>query len=297
MSKRYKAPLGASFIVLSSVFYASYGVWTKLMGNFFDGYTASAYRSVIVLLLLLPIALSIRSFQPLRLRQNWHYIVGLIVASLFTWGPIYYATLHAGIGVSTTVNYASIVIGQFFFGWLLAGERFTRDKALSAGLGFVGLALIFSPSIHGLGWLALAAAAVSGLSVGANAVFAKKIKYNATQTTVVLWSTSIFANFLMAFVLRRPVPDFGWHVEWLYLVLFAIASLVASWSLVSGVKLIDAGAAGVLGLLEIVFGVLFGVVLFHEQPGFIVLIGALVILAAAAIPYMKDYNAERGTLE
>jgi len=297
MAKKYKAPLGASLVVLSSVFYASYGVWTKLMGNFFDGYTASAYRSLLVLLFLLPIAFVGRSLQPLRLKQNWRYIAGLVIASLLVWGPIYYAILHAGIGISTTINYASIVIGQFFFGWLFAGERFTRDKAISAGLGFVGLIIIFSPSIQTIGWLALSAAAISGLCIGANTVFAKKIHYNATQSTIVLWISSVVANFFMAFVLHRPAPDFGWHIEWLYLVLFAIASLVASWSMVSGVKLIDAGAAGVLGLLEVVFGVLFGVIFFHERPGIVVLAGVIVILAAAAIPYVKDYNVRRGTLE
>jgi len=297
MAKKYKAPLGASLVVLSSLFYASYGIWTKLMGNFFDGYTASAYRSVLVLLILIPIAVAYRSLQPLKLRKNWHYFAGMLFASLFTWGPMYYAYLHAGIGISTTINYASIVIAQFFFGWLFAGERFTGDKALSAVLGFVGLALVFSPSILSLGWLALLAASVSGISVGANTVFAKKIKYNATQSTIVLWSASVIANFLMAFSLRRPVPSFAWHVQWLYLLIFAVASVVASWSLVRGVKLIDAGAAGVLGLLEIVFGVLFGVFLFHEKLGAVVVLGMVVIIAAAAIPYFKDYNAKRGTLD
>jgi drug/metabolite transporter (DMT)-like permease len=296
MAKKYRAPLGASLVVLSSLFYASYGIWPTLMGNFFDGYTASAFRSVLVLLILLPIALIHRSLQPLRLKQNWRYMVGMLVASLFTWGPMYYAYLHAGIGISTTINYASIVISQFFFGWLLAGELFTKDKVISATLGFVGLALVFSPSIHGLGWLALLAASISGVTVGANTVFAKKIHYNATQSTIVLWSASVVANFLMTFILRRPFPSFVWHVQWVYLLIFAVASVVASWSLVRGVKLIDAGAAGVLGLLEIVFGVLFGVICFHETLGPIVLLGVVVIIAAAIIPYIRDYNAQKGTL-
>jgi len=139
-----KAPLGASLIVLSSLFYASYGIWTKLMGNFFGGYSASALRSVVVLIFLLPIAIVYHKLQPLNLKSNWTYIVGITIASLFVWGPLYYAILHAGIGISLTINYASIVIGLFFFGWLLLRERFTRDKLISAVLGFIGLGLVFS---------------------------------------------------------------------------------------------------------------------------------------------------------
>src|SRR5437868_7048806 len=115
VAKKYSAPLGASLVVLSSVFYASYGIWTKLMGNFFQGYTASALRSVLVLLILLPIALYYRQLEPLRLKQNWRYIAGMVMASFFTWGPLYYAILHAGVGVSLAIAYANIVIGSFVF--------------------------------------------------------------------------------------------------------------------------------------------------------------------------------------
>jgi drug/metabolite transporter (DMT)-like permease len=266
------------------------------MGDFFQGYTASALRSVLVLLILLPIAVFYRQLEPVRLKQNWRYIAGMIIASLFTWGPLYYAILHAGVGISLAIAYASIVIGSFFFGWLFGGERFTKDKAISALLGIIGLALIFSPATGDIALLALFGALVSGLSAGANTVFSKRIHYNATQSTIVLWIASVFANFVMAFVITEHRPVVGWYAPWLYLVFFAVASVIASWSLVKGVKLIDAGAAGILGLLEIVFGVIFGVVFFHERPTVVVLLGMLVIIGAAAIPYLKDYNVKRGTL-
>lgn len=295
-NKSVSAPLGASLVVLSSFFYASYGIWTKLMGDFFQGYTASALRSVLVLVILLPIAFLYRHFEPINLKRNWRYITGMLIASLFTWGPLYYAILHAGVGISLAIAYASIVLGSFFFGWLFGRERFTKDKAISAFLGIIGLALIFSPTTGHLALLALFGALVSGLSAGANTVFSKQIRYNATQSTIALWVTSVIANFFMAFILKEHYPSIGLYAPWLYLVFFAIASVIASWSLVKGVKLIDAGAAGVLGLLEIVFGVLFGIILFHERPSVIALLGMAVIIAAASIPYFKDYNAKRGTL-
>lgn len=291
------APLGASLVIVSSFFYASYGIWTKLMGDSFQGYTASALRSVLVLAILLPIAIFSRHLQPVHFKENWRYVAGMVIASLFTWGPLYYAILHAGVGVSLAIAYASIVIGSFFFGWLFGRERFTKDKAISAVLGIIGLGLIFSPTTGSLGWLAFVGALVSGLSAGANTVFSKRIHYNATQSTIVLWVASVVANFFMAFALQEQHLGLGSQMAWLYLIFFAIASVVASWSLVKGVKFIDAGAAGVLGLLEIVFGVLFGVLFFQERPTASALLGMAIIVAAAAIPYVRDYNAKRGTLE
>lgn len=292
------APLGASLVILSSFFYASYGIWTKLMGDFFGGYTASALRSVLVLCILIPIAVFYRQLGVIDWRRNGRYFVGMIIASIFVWGPLYFAILEAGVGISLAITYAGIVSGMFIFGWLFAGERLTRDKWISIILGLVGLWLVFSPTIAaGFGWLALVAALVSGLGAAANSVIAKKMPLNATQATVLLWAASVLANIPMAFVLRESMPSVGWHIEWIYMVIFAVASIIASWAFIKGVKLIEAGAAGVIGLLEIVFGVIFGVVFFSERPGPEVLSGVVIIIVAAAFPYIRDYNVKRGTLE
>lgn len=53
--------------------------------------------------------------------------------------------------------------------------------------------------------------------------------------------------------------------------------------------MIDAGVASLLGLLEVVFGVFFGVVFYDEHLKFIVLVGMSLILLAAAIPYLEHY--------
>jgi drug/metabolite transporter (DMT)-like permease len=148
-----KAPLGASLIVLSSFFYASYGIWTKLIGNFVGGYMASAIRSVLVLVMLAPLALVYRKFEPLQWRRNGKYIIGMVIASLFTWGPLFFAILHAGVGIALTISYAGIIIGMFVFGWMFLGEKFTKDKVISTVLSFLGLWLVFSPSVDTLvGW-------------------------------------------------------------------------------------------------------------------------------------------------
>lgn len=267
------------------------------MGNFFNGFTASALRSVLVLAMLVPLALAGRAFQPLRLRHTWPYLLGMFVGSVVNWGPLYYATLHAGVGISTTVAYAGIVIGMFVFGSLFAGEHFTKDKAVSGTLGLAGLALMILPSLSSLGPLAIGAAFISGLSTASGSVFAKCLRYNATQSTIAVWVISATGNIAMAALFRTAFPIPSLRIEWLYLVFFAIASIIASWTFLKGLKLIDAGAAGILGLLEIVFGFGFGIVLFHEHPSVLALLGGGVIIVAAAVPYFKDFNLKRGTLE
>lgn len=144
MATQYKAPLGASLIVLSSLFYASYGVWTKLLGNSFDGFSSTIFRSIFVVLALMPVVMATKTWKRIQWRRDWKYLAGMVVASSLVWGPLYYAILHLGIGISAAVNYAAIVIGMFVFGWLLAQESLTRDKLVSCALGLIGLALVFA---------------------------------------------------------------------------------------------------------------------------------------------------------
>jgi drug/metabolite transporter (DMT)-like permease len=189
------------------------------------------------------------------------------------------------------------VIGLFLFGKIFNKERFTKDKMLATFLGFIGIALVFSPNINSIGILPLFASALSGFATSVNLVLLKKVSYNATQSTLVLWITSVLANLMMAILFQEHLPNIGFYSQWIYLLLFALASVAASWLFVTGLKLVDAGAAGILGLLEIVFAVVFGVIFFHEKPSTVTLVGIMIIIAAATIPYLKDYNATRGTLE
>lgn len=287
--EKTKYSLGAGLVILSSLFYASYGIWTTLMGDFFGGFTASAIRSVLVLMILLPIAYIKNKIENIDLKNNWKKLIAMVSVSTLVWGLLYYSVLNAGIGLSFTVNYASIIIGMLFFGWLLAGEKFTTDKKWSASIGIVGLLLVYFPSTLGdVQPLPLIAAVISGLAVAANTVLAKQLPYNTTMSAVVLWGTSVIANVPMMFILKETLPALGPFVEWFYLIMFAVASVLASWLLLRGMKYIEAGTAGILGLMEIVFGIIFGIVLFNESIESLALVGVVVIILAAAFPYIKE---------
>ena len=69
--------------------------------------------------------------------------------------------------------------------------------------------------------------------------------------------------------------------------MFAGASVLASWTFIWGLKSIEAGIAGILGLLEIVFGIIFGLAFFNEKLTRTIVAGAILILLAAAYPYLS----------
>ena len=287
--KQSTAAFGASLVVVSSLFYGSYGIWTRLMGDGFGNYMQAGLRSVLVVAYLLPFALLHKQLIRVHWRRDAKWFALLMLSSGLTAAPLYYATLHSGVGLATTLSYAGIVLGMFFFGWLFSKERYTKDKFVSTVLGFIGLWLIFSPTASRAGFLALAAALLSGIAVALNVVVTQKISYNASQSTLLAWLSGIVVNLPIALMLGQKAPALG-HVQWLYLCIFAAVSLAASWTVIRASKLISAGAIGILGLLEVVFGVLFGVAFFGERPGVVVLMGVASIMAAATVPYMQHFK-------
>ncbi|HSW65797.1 MAG TPA: DMT family transporter [Bacillota bacterium] len=282
--------VGASLVVMSSLFYGSYGVWMALMGTAFGVYTQGIFRSLLVVLIVLPVALLRRQWQPIQWRRDRWWLLVSFLTSIGIAGPSYYATQKIGVGLMSAVLYAGIVLAMFFFGWLLSKERYTLDKGIATALGLVGLWLVFSPNANHLGLLGLGAALVAGLASGLNVVVSQKMPYGVLQTMSIAWSGGVLACLGMALLLGEYRQPITWGVQWLYLVLFVATSVLASSTVIKGVKLIDAGSAGILGLLEIIFGVLLGVVFFGERPGGLALVGMAFITLAAAIPYLHHFK-------
>ncbi len=232
--------------------------------------------------------------RPFHWRANWTFGVALTVSSCFVWGSLYYAIITAGVGVSLAVNYGTYVLAMLLLGKLVSGERFTKDKAVATLLGFIGIGLIFLRADSKLLLLALGAAILSGVCIAIGSILAKHLPYEATQSAICLWGTSVIANVGMALLFDHAPATGAFEVDnGLYFVLFAVASVGASWMLIKGLRLMESGGAGVLGLLEIVFAVLFGVVLFDERADLLVLVGVATVVAAAAIPYLNEYREHR----
>ncbi len=289
-TKRKSAPLGAGLVVLSSVAYGSYGVWATLMGKYFGDFTQGVLRSAVVILILLPIAIYRKQLTRIHWKRDRWLYGGILLSSLLIAAPFYYAINKIGIGLTNIIYYASIILGAFIFGRVMNNEKFTKDKLLATVVGLIGLGLVFAPGAKTFGFLAMLAAICSGFGAGLNMVVVKKIQYNVSQTMLLAWSGGVIANIPFIFIFREHFPLIQADRHWFYLLLFGLASVTASALLISGLKLIEAGAAGILGLLEIVFGVIFGIVFFHEHLSFIVVIGMLFIMTASAIPYIQHYR-------
>jgi drug/metabolite transporter (DMT)-like permease len=277
---------GSSLIILSTIFYGSYGVWTRLMGNSFGPFMQAWIRAALIIAILYAISVFTKqSWQRVRWRDDKWWLIAWILGSWFIGGPLFYAYNRLGIGVTTLIFYSGYLMSMFMLGWLVNHERFSFDKLLATLLALTGLVLISAPTVNRAALLPLCASLLAGWGIGIDLVVSQHVKYNSLQTSALAWAAGMVGSLPMAFLLHERTPGLHDVSAWAYLLIFVLACIAASWLAVHGVKLIEAGAAGLMGMLEIVWAVLFGILFFHERPHFLAYAGAILIVAAAAIPY------------
>jgi drug/metabolite transporter (DMT)-like permease len=76
------------------------------------------------------------------------------------------------------------------------------------------------------------------------------------------------------------------NVVWLYQLGYVGASIIGFWFVIEGLKHIEASVGGLLGLLEIIFSITFGILIFKEALTAKIIIGGLIIILAAALPHI-----------
>ncbi|WP_419898029.1 DMT family transporter [Roseomonas sp. USHLN139] len=159
---------------------------------------------------------------------------------------------------------------------LLLHERVRRDRALAAGIGFLGVLIIAQPG----GELSLGtpAAMAAGLCSGLVLITFRKLSATEPPARVIAWYAALSVLFW------GPVSAFVWQLP----SLFALAMLVGGtmFALVSDLCASAAARRAEVGLLapmeyaQIPASATIGWAVYAEQPGWGLLLGTLAMLAA-----------------
>jgi drug/metabolite transporter (DMT)-like permease len=118
----------------------------------------------------------------------------------------------------------------------------------------------------------------------------KKIdnKYPAALVVFWGWIFTFLIHLPLSFLLGEKQVAFQPNHAWLWLLVYAVVNTVAFWLVIVGFRHVDASIGSLIGLLEVVFGVLFGALVFHEILSWTIYVGGAVILVAAMLPDLKN---------
>ena len=283
---------GIILILISALMFGSYGVWSRLMGDSFGVFYQGWTRALIISIALLPILLWKKQIVPID-RKDWGWFIIFLFFTSLTQAPIYYAFNHMDIGSATLLFFTSMLLTMYLVGILFLGEKITKIKIISFILAAVGLYTVFSFSLFVFAILAAILAVVNGIASGGEVSFSKKLSgnYSALYLTWTSWVVIVLTNAPISLLLgeTQHLPSFS--ISWAYQLGYTVASLLAFWLIIEGLKSTEASIGGLIGLLEIVFSILFGIILFKEELTLRVLVGGILIICAASLQHVYNlYN-------
>lgn len=299
MSKQHKAsPLGYSLIFASAILFGTYGVWSRLMGDSFDPFYQAWARGLIIIILMLPLMFAGKIFRKIE-RRDWPQ-VGLYAAfCIFTQVPLYYAFNNAPIGTVQLIFYSMFVITAYIVGRVYLGEQITKIKLLSMALAFVGLAVVFGVSIIAFAPLGLALAALNGVASGGEVSTSKKISDKYSPALLVFWGWifTVATHLPISLLLGEAQPLPQLNEAWLWLLIYSIVNAAAFWLVIVGFKFVDASIGSLIGLMEVIFSIVFGALIFHEAITWSVWVGGALIIFAAMLPDLLNIIKGKHTPE
>lgn len=280
---------GILLVLLSALMFGSYGVWSKLIGESFAPFYQGWTRGLILTLLLIPALLYRKEIIPIE-RNDRSWLIIFLVFTSATQAPIFYAFNHMDIGTATLLFFVSMLLTMYIVGFLFLGEKITFLKTISFILACTGLYFTFSLSIIQFALLAAGAAVLNGVASGGEVAFSKKLSgnYSPLYLTWLSWVVIFVTNGIISLFLGEIQIIPTWDIVWLYQAGYVLASFLGFWAIIAGLKTTEASIGGLIGLLEIIFSIGFGILIFQESITFQTMVGGILILLAASLPHLFD---------
>lgn len=161
----------------------------------------------------------------------------------------------------------------------ILGERLTRSQAIAAIIGFVGILIVTRPSPETF-HIGLLTAALAAIGFAGSAVFTRKLTRTETITCILFYLTVMQAGMGLVFAgfdgdIALPTAA---NLPWV--VLIAIAGLVAHFCLTTALSLAPATIVMPIDFTRLPVIAIVGVLLYAEPLDPFVLIGAALIFGA-----------------
>lgn len=284
---------GVLFLFASTVMFGSYGVWSVLMGDSFGIFYQGWTRTLLIAIVLFPVVYFRKEIIRIE-KRDWKWMSVFLIATSLTQAPIYYAFNHMDIGSATLLFFVGMIIAMYIFGFVFLNEKATKVKIVSFLIACIGLCVTFSFSIIAFSLLAAAMALINGVATGVELASSKKLtgSYSPLYVTWLSWLVIAVTNGIASVALGETQLLPAFSIEWLYLVIFAVVSLLGFWFAIEGYKNSEASVGGLLTLLEVIFAIIFGIIIFSQPLTLRVALGAGLILFAAALPHLASLRAK-----
>ena len=260
--------------LISSLALMGNGALGKFLGGEMDPFLVAFYRSAIMVAILLPwfTRNGYRHIRPTRHRdQVINGIIFTIALGGWFWAlPQVPLDMVAAIGFTSQL-YA--VIGAIIF----LGEKSKGWRWIALFFGLAGALIIVRPGFIEItpGIIVLM---LTAIMFSTNRLLIKVIATKDNPQTSVIWMA------IWATVFLTPIAVLNWEVpslvQALLLISLALLTIISHYTLAWALRLGDLGAIEPTVFTRLIWGALFGFMLFNDLPDLLTLIGGLVVLCS-----------------
>ena len=170
---------------------------------------------------------------------------------------------------------------------LVLGERITPTRAIAAGIGFVGILVVARPTPETLS-PGLVAALLAGIGFAGSAVFTRRLTRTASTACILFWLTVMQAVFGLVCAgidgdIALPAAS-----TWPWVVLIAIAGLVAHFCLTTALGLAPAPVVMPIDFARLPLVAVVGMLVYAEALDPFVFLGAAIIFGANYFNILRE---------
>jgi drug/metabolite transporter (DMT)-like permease len=282
---------GIFFMLLAALGFSIMGGAAKALKDSFNAGQLVFYRNAVGFIFL---AMGLLHRQPVNKgggKLRWLAFRGIMgTMALYT---LLFCILHMPLGTAMTYNLTSTLFIALF-SFMLFGEYHGLRVLFAVILGFLGMLLIYKPSMHLpvpyhlAGLLSGITSAIAYLTVGRLAAY-----YDPRMIVLsFLVSGMVFPliSMLLHYVGGLPadglfIIEWKWprQEEWVFILMMALAALFGQYFVTRAYGADKAGIVSAISYSNIVFSIIIGVLLGDAFPDIVSLTGICCIMASGLI--------------
>jgi drug/metabolite transporter (DMT)-like permease len=260
-----------------------------MMIGSFGEFSQAWTRGLILMIVVIVLNFKMKFLKKIEQKdKKWFLIIAL--AGGLNQAPYFYGFEHLTIGTATLLFYASLVVGGYVLGKIFFKEKMTLIKILSLVISIFGMGLIYGFALSPNQFFPASMTILSGIMGASAVILSKKLvgNYHELQIMLGYFFLQVVFNYPLALLFIDSIPALTLNLPWIGQLGYATAMMVANMSVITGFKYLDASIGSLIGLVEILFGALFGLIIFGESLGVGVVVGGICIILAAALPSLAE---------
>jgi drug/metabolite transporter (DMT)-like permease len=281
-----KSVKGTLALLILTVLYGFYGVYSRLIGKEFGPFSQQWIRNGLgVVIVGLILILSKKKFKKIK-KSDRKWIALWLLTGSWIMIAIFVAFNHLLLSTVYFLFYSTMIISGVVCGRLFYKEKLNSVKLISILFSLLGLAFIYSLSVSPEDYFYVILSLMAGVFLGLWNTISKKFSSNYSELQLVFWDAlaGMTIGLLGFLFFNEALPISNALSSWFWMVAYALTQVLTVGLLVYGFKHLEAQVGSVILPVEIAWASIFAYLVFKETLTVNSLIGGSLILIGALLP-------------